>query len=127
MEELLLIGLNENEIKELLEINPEIADLRSSEITNLINILALIDCDNETIKNILQTNPMYLSRNYHDVHDLIYKLKQLGLESLDITFDSNPWLLNYDVFEIDQFIIDKQTTGLSQEEIIDLLDQGRLD
>ena len=41
-----------------------------------------------------------------------------------LLFDSNPWLLNKDLFEIEEFIEKKQEEGLLLEEIVDLMDSN---
>ena len=47
--------------------------------------------------------------------------------NLETTFDSNPWLLNKDAYEIDEYISNKQSKGLSLEEIIDNIDSGMME
>lgn len=112
------LGLTEADLKNMLEINPDISDLD----TNLIEILKENDCDDEHIKNILIANPLYLSRSKEDILKLIDRLKELGLTNLKTTFDTNPWLLNKDVFEIDEFIEQQSNLGLTMDEIIDIID-----
>lgn len=112
------LGLTEADFKNMLEINPDISDLD----TNLIEILKENGCDDEHIKNILIANPLYLSRSKEDILKLIDRLKELGLTNLKTTFDTNPWLLNKDVFEIDEFIKQQSNLGLTMDEIIDIID-----
>lgn len=53
---------------------------------------------------------------------MILKLYQLGLTHIYTIFDSNPFLLNKDSDEIDEFIEIKHKEGLTLEEIIDIID-----
>lgn len=67
-------------------------------------------------------NPLYLNRSKTDILKLIDKLKDLGITHLETTFDTNPWLLNKDVFEIDEFIEGQIKLGLTMDEIVDMID-----
>ena len=55
-------------------------------------------------------------------------IKNLGFvknkEYLNLLFDSNPELLNKDVFEIEEFINKKKNDGISLEDIVDLIDSN---
>lgn len=124
MEALFNIGITEEDIKNMIEINPDIKELNAEEILKNILILKNENCSETHLKNIIISNPFYLSRNPNDLINLISKLKFLGMTDLNITFDSNPWLLNKDTFEIDEFINDRISQGMSKEEAIDLIDSG---
>ncbi len=102
------IGINNNDIKNICDINKEILELIDEEVEIKVEIQKQLGCDNQIIKNIITTNSNYLLRFDNDILKLVNKLKSLGIAKLDITFDSNPFLLNYDAFEIDQFINKKQ-------------------
>lgn len=120
------LGLNENEIKNIITTNNEVMDLSDEEIKSLISILVNVGCKDYHIKNIIIANPYYLSRSITDVNNLISKLSLLGITHLETTFDSNPWLLNKDAYEIDEYIKDEQSKGLSLEDIIDNIDSGMI-
>ena len=85
-----------------------------------------VGCKDYHIRNIISANPYYLSRSTNDIKQLINKLLSLGIQHLEITFDSNPWLLNKDAYEIDEYIKDEQFKGLSLDEIIDNIDSGMI-
>lgn len=121
------IGFSDDDIRELLEINPELSNLLEEEIVQLVAVLKNINCSESIIKNIITSNSFYLNRCAEDVTELIYKLESLGIKRLDITFDSNPWLLNKDAFEIDDYIEEQQKLGKSLEDIIDSIDMGMVD
>lgn len=116
--------VNELDLNNMLEINPDICNLDIDTIKSLIDILIELGCSSKDISNIIYSNPMYLSRDKEDILLLINKLNSLGITRLDITFEQNPWLLNLDSFEIDDFIEDKKESGLSMDDIIDLIDSG---
>ena len=126
MEYLFNLGFNENEIKSMVSINSEILDLSIEQIKVLVDILENIGCKDYHIKNIISANPYYLSRSITDVNNLISKLSLLGITHLETTFDSNPWLLNKDAYEIDEYIKDEQFKGLSLDEIIDNIGSGMI-
>ncbi len=126
MEYLFNLGFNENEIKNIITTNNEVMNLSDEEIKSLVEKLVNIGCKDYHIKNIISANPYYLSRSTTDVNNLISKLSSLGITNLETTFDSNPWLLNKDAYEIDEYIIDEQSKGLSIDEIIDNIDSGMI-
>lgn len=123
MEELYKVGLNEIDIKNMLETNPEIINLAEEELTDQINILKTINCNQKIIKNILISNPFYLTNLKEDMINLINILKRIGLNNLELLFDANPNLLNKDVYEIEEFINNK-INHYSLEEIIDMIDNN---
>lgn len=126
MIELLNIGMTEEEIRNVIEINPDMINMNEETIEN-IQFLKNIECNDRQMKNIITCNPFYLSRSRDDLNCLISKLKHLGITNLNIIFDSNPWLLNKDAFEIDEYIEKKISQGMSRGEAIDLIDSGILD
>ena len=123
MLELYKIGITDLDLKDILETNPKITDISDEDIHKLINILKQINCNNQTIKNIIISNPFYLTRLDTDIINLINKLTTLGLNTLNLLFDSNPYLLNKDDFEIEDFVND-QLEKYTLEEIIDIIDNN---
>ena len=71
------------------------------------------------IKNILISNPNYLSRTKEDVVNLINELLSLGINDLNILFDTNPYLLDLDDFDIEDY---KLEHNYSNEELVNLLE-----
>lgn len=124
MEYLYELGFNDYDIKEMIEANNDIVNLSKEEITSLVNILMMVGCRVNQVKNIITANPFYLSRSIPDIQKLITKLYSLNITNLETTFDSNPWLLNIDAFEIDKYIEKRQNDGVSLEDIIDEIDMG---
>lgn len=127
MNEILSIVENEQYVKNMLEINPDIKELSDKEIYESLNLLIKIGCNQRQLKNIIIANPFYLSRSTTDIIELIGKLRYLGMTNLNITFDSNPYLLNKDDYEIDEFLEEKRNENMELEDIIDLIDAGELD
>ena len=124
MEELYNIGISENTIKSMLEINPELRDITKQEIEEKENILKRINCDDTQIINIISSNAQYLSRTNTDIIKLLNYLINLGFRTLNILFDSNPYILNLDVFEIEEYINKRKNKGEELEDIIDDLDSN---
>lgn len=123
MLELYNLGITEKDIKYILETNPQIKEISKEEIINLINILKQINCSPDIIKNIIITNPFYLTRIDTDIIELINKLEQLELSNLNYLFDANPYLLNKDAFEIDEFI-KEQTKKYYTKDIFNMFESN---
>lgn len=117
--------LSDEDIKNVMETNPKISTEDDNNIISKINILKKINCSNDIIGNIISTNPFYLTNDINDTIDLVNKLYGLGLTNLNITFDTNPYLLNRTSYEIDDFIKDNSTK--TKEEIMDMIDSGDID
>jgi len=124
MNTILNILKNEQDIKNILEINPDIKELSEKEIFEILNIFIKIGCNRRQIKHIIISNPFCLNIISDDLIELINKLKSLGITNLNITFDTNPYLLNKSVHEIDRFIEEQKNDGLELEDIIDMIDSG---
>ena len=67
---------------------------------------------------------MLLTRSNTDIIKLINYLNGLGFSSLNILFDSNPYILNLDIFEVNNYIEDRISNGELLEDIIDDLDSN---
>lgn len=124
MVELFNLGLSDNDIKNMIAVCPEIKELTDNEITNNIEILKSINCNERHIRNILICNPFYLNRTIEDISKLIKKLIEIGITHVNLIFDSNPYLLNKDDYEIDEYINKLTIKGKSLEEIVDDLDSN---
>ncbi len=124
MEELYRIGISENTIKNMLELVPTISEMSEKEIKEKELILKKINCDENQIINIISSNPMCLDKTNDIVLRLISKLKSYGFSMLNILFDSNPYILNLEVFEIENYINNRLDSGEELEDIIDDLDSN---
>ena len=124
MEELYRIGISENTIKNMLELVPTISEMSEKEIKEKELILKKINCDENQIINIISSNPTYLDKTNDIVLRLISKLKLYGFSMLNILFDSNPYILNLEVFEIENYINNRLDSGEELEDIIDDLDSN---
>ena len=124
MIELYNMGLSEITIKNMIEILPEIKEMTSKEINDKKELLKNINCNGTQIINIISSNPQYLNRTNDEIISLIQKLNDLGFDTLNILFDSNPYVLNLEPFEIDNYINSRISKGELLEEIIDDLDSN---
>lgn len=123
MEELYSIGISIETIKSMIEINRDIQNMTSSEVIEKIELLKLINCTDQQIINIISSNPLYLNKSKEDYLKLISYLSKLGFNTLNILFDSNPYILDLEQYEIEKYINEKQQEGYTYEEIIDTLEE----
>lgn len=107
---------------DLVEMCPNIENLTDREIKEKIMILTRIGCNKRHVKNIIESNPSYLDRTTDDVLKLIKKLLDLGFTNVEILFDSNPYILNLDAYEIDNYVQKQLNEGISIEDIVDKLE-----
>ena len=124
MEELYNIGISDTTLKGMIEINPEILEMSNNEINAKKNILKRINCTDREFLNIISSNSLMLSRTNSGLVDLINYLKELGFDNLNILFDSNPYILNLEPFEIKRYIDDRLNDGESIDDVIDELDSN---
>ncbi len=121
MDVLIHFGFTIDEIQNMVGTNEDILQVDDTELNELIAILKEINCSLEVIKNILLCNPFYLTRQSQSVKKLILRLKNLGFSSLDILFDSNPYLLNMSINDLEKIYNKKLEEGFTKEEIVDLI------
>ena len=114
------LGIDENDIKNIIEFNNGLTDYE--EYDKNIETLEMIGCNDKEIRNIIISNPNILIRSNLDILKLIKTLASYGFNTLNITFDTNPFLLNKDSYEIDEFFKEKRKQNLSDDEIIDLIE-----
>ena len=92
MDELFDIEISDIDIKAMVEMNQDIKNLSEVEIKNKIKILQMIDCSLNQILNIIGSNSIFLSKTDNDVINLIKYLRSKGFSTLNILFDSNPYI-----------------------------------
>ena len=124
MEELYNLGISDTTLKCMIEINPEILEMSNNEINEKKDILKRINCIDREILNIISSNALMLNRTNSGLIDLISYLKELGFDNLNILFDSNPYILNLEPFEIKRYIEDRLNNKESIDDIIDDLDSN---
>ena len=124
MQEIFALGISDNSIINMVEMCPNIKELPNEEIKEKIEILTYLECTDRQKRNIVESNPYYLDRITSDVLGLINKLKELGFTCLNILFDSNPYILNLDSFEIEDYINERVKSGEQLEDIVDELDSN---
>lgn len=124
MEELFSLGIDEKEIKNMLEQIPSLYNISSELVKQKIEILRYVGCSERNIKNIIVSNPEYLERDNDDVIQLIKYLIDKGFTLLNLLFDSNPYFLNYDKFEVEDYINKRLDDGIELEDVIDEIDSN---
>lgn len=124
MEELFNLGISDGEIRDMMELVPSLFNMSTDLVMEKIDILKYVGASDKNIKNIIVSNPCYLERDTTDVLKLIKYLNNLGFTLLNLLFDSNPYFLNYDVFEIRDYIDRRKEDGISLEDIIDEIDSN---
>lgn len=124
MIELYNIGISDTTLKNMIEINPEITELTNQEIIKKVEILKEINCNKSQILNIISSNPLFLSKTNGEIIKLLSFLTEMGFTSLNVLFDSNPYILNLEQFEIKNYINNRVSKGETIDEIIDDLDSN---
>lgn len=124
MQVLYNFGLNDNNIKDMVDLCPIIKNTDDETIIKNIEILKKIECNDKQLKNILISNPFFLMKSSEDISDLITKLKELKVNNLNLLFDSNPFLLNKEVYEIDEYIDKSVKLGKSLINAVDELESN---
>ena len=124
MEELINLGLSQNTIRSMLEIIPEISQITKKDILEKTFLLKKVDCSELQILSIISSNPNYLLRTNGEIIDLIECLLKYGFKTLNILFDSNPFILSLEKFEIDNYINKRISNNELLEDIIDDLDSN---
>lgn len=124
MEELYNLGISETTIKSMLEINPEIEELTIKEINVKKLLLKELNCTDSQILNIISSNPLYLSRTKTEIINLIDCLNKYNFKCLNILFDSNPYILNLEPHEINNYINNRINNNELHDDIIDDLDSN---
>jgi hypothetical protein len=118
------LGINEETINNMLELFPEIREISEEELNKKIVILEKLGCSRNQIINIIGSNPEYLTKSNKIVLELINRLIDLGFRNLNTLFDSNPFVLNFEKFEVDNYINKRKNNGESLEDIVDDLDSN---
>ena len=124
MQEIYNLGLSENTIRTMLEFNPELKDITDQEVIEKRQILEKIGCNTSEIRNIISSNSLFLTRTNGEIINLISRLMELGFDTLNILFDSNPYILNMEPFEVNNYINSRLDNDESLEDIIDDLDSN---
>ena len=124
MIELLNMGISEDTIKSMMELEPSLKELKKEEIIEKKIILEKIGCSNNQIVNIISSNPTYLDRTNTEIIKLINCLTRYNFNNLNILFDSNPYILNLEPFEINNYINNRLSNGDRLEDIVDELDSN---
>jgi len=121
MDILFKLGISEIELKNIIDINNEILDFSQEEITSKIKLLNKINCTPSEIRNILITNPFYLSYSMDIISNMFQKLSAMGFTHLNLLYDANPFFFDYELDEIMEYIMKKQNEGLKLEDIITMI------
>lgn len=124
MNKLFELGITEIDLKNMLDLVPDIINMDENEINEKIEILRYIGCTDRNIRNIMISNPIYLDRINSDIIKLISYLNTIGFSNLNILFDTNPYFLNYDVFEIKDYFKKQVSLGKTNEDIIDEIEDN---
>lgn len=122
MDQLYNIGISEEDISNMLELNPDLKDISDKEVESKILILESINCTSNDINNIISSNSLFLTRTDKEIANLIDFLEKLGFTTLNILFDSNPYILNLEPFEIKDYIDKRLDNRESLEDIVDDLE-----
>ena len=93
-----------------------------TDFNKIIDLFVNINCSPSMIRNIVVGNPYIMQRSYEDIINLINYMTSIGLNNLNLMFDSYPNFLNKDKFEIEDYVNMKLNEGILLEDIVDELD-----
>ena len=124
MDELYKFDISDNTIKSMIELVPEIREISEDEVIKKELLLKEVGCSDKEIRNIISSNPYYLVSVNDNIKELFDYLKKVGFSSLNILFDSNPYILNLEVFEISNYIDERNSKGELLSDIIDDLESS---
>ena len=82
------------EIQKMMDTNIFINSIPDKTISSLIKLLEEIGCSTSIIKNIIITNPFYLSQSILMIKDLLRLIEKIGVSSIPYLLDGNPYILN---------------------------------
>lgn len=118
----LLKVFSEDEIVNLININPNIKDISNSHVESLLKVLEDLGLNSKILRNVIMSNPFYLTRDLDDVLELINCLGEYGIKNIWVILDTYPLFLNLYKSDIDDFIEIKKNEGLSLEDIIEIIE-----
>lgn len=113
----------EIEIEVILKQNPDIRFAKKEDIRRILKLLSDQKCNHRVMRHILLTNPFVLTRDPNELEELIFKFKEYHVFRLDLVFDGDPYIISKNAFEVDSFFFMKQKEGLSDQDIITLLEK----
>lgn len=117
---LIKYGFTIEEFQNMLLDNPDISDITDNSILTIINYLVDNGCSNSQIRNILIANPYILSSDLDEISILIDRFKEL-FDNINLLFDSNPFILNWNLKKLNNFISKMIDSDYSMEYIYDYL------
>jgi hypothetical protein len=97
------LGLSENDIKKINDFDDKLLCEDIDDIEKIVFLLKDIGMNENSIKEMIICNPMILNRTYEDVNQLILKLKEYNFDSINFLLEANPFFVNYDAYEIDDY------------------------
>ena len=123
LDKLVELGIRDIDIKNIEEF---IDDDNLEDFNKIIDLFVNINCSPSMIRNIVVGNPYIMQRSYEDIINLINYMTSIGLNNLNLMFDSYPSFLNKDKFEIEDYVNMKLNEGILLEDIVDELDNNPL-
>ena len=113
------LGLSDETIADMADMCPEIEELTEEEIAEKINLLRDIGCDDEQIADIIASNPFYLDCIDTDVINLTGRLREYGFTDIASLLEGNPFILNLDDFEVDEYMKKRLYKGEKLQNIVE--------
>ena len=121
LDKLVELGIRDIDIK---NIEKFINEDNLEDFNKIIDLFVNINCSPSMIRNIVVGNPYIMQRSYEDIINLINYMTSIGLNNLNLMFDSYPNFLNKDKFEIEDYVNMKLNEGILLEDIVDELDNN---
>lgn len=124
MNELYNMGISKENLENILNIYSNLKNITDIEVIRKKNILKQIGCSDFQIINIIGCNVMFLNRTDESIIKLLYYLYSKGFTTLSILLDSNPYILNLEIFEIEKYLEIRLQNNELLEDIIDAMESN---
>lgn len=118
------MGISKENLENILNIYSNLKNITDIEVIRKKNILKQIGCSDFQIINIIGCNVMFLNRTDESIIKLLYYLYSKGFTTLSILLDSNPYILNLEIFEIEKYLEIRLQNNELLEDIIDAMESN---
>lgn len=122
MNEIYKWNLNENTIKGMIELNPDIEFLSDEDVISKVKLLEKLNCNEKEIKNIISSNSGFLLKSDEEILELVNKMKEYGFKNINLLIEANPFILGMYDIDLESYIETRKENGENITDIVDDLE-----